>query len=91
MTSSKDTLGGVGCVADLCDALGIVAPSLYAAYGSKAELFNWAMKRYVETDFLPLDDILTLDSKPAEALTKLSVRRLNNIPATISGGVRHAR
>ena len=61
-------------VADLCLSLGIVAPSLYAAYGSKAELFNRAMKRYVETDFLPLDDILTPDSKPAEALTKLLVR-----------------
>lgn len=61
-------------VAELCDALGIVAPSLYAAYGSKAELFNRAMKRYVETDFLPLDDILTSDSKPVEALTELFVR-----------------
>ena len=61
-------------VADLCDALGIVAPSLYAAYGSKAELFNRAMKRYVETDFLPLDDILTPDSDPAQALTELFVR-----------------
>jgi len=61
-------------VAELCDALGIVAPSLYAAYGSKAELFNRAMKRYVATDFLPLDDILTSDSKPVEALTELFVR-----------------
>jgi len=61
-------------VADLCDALGIVAPSLYAAYGSKAELFNRAMKRYVETDFLPLKDILTADGDPAEALTDLFVR-----------------
>lgn len=61
-------------VADLCDALGIVAPSLYAAYGSKAELFNRAMKRYVETDFLPLEDILTPDGNPTEALTDLFVR-----------------
>jgi TetR/AcrR family transcriptional repressor for divergent bdcA len=61
-------------VADLCNALGIVAPSLYAAYGSKAELFNRAMKRYVETDFLPLDDILKGNSKPAEALTELFVK-----------------
>ncbi|MBO0143331.1 TetR/AcrR family transcriptional regulator [Agrobacterium sp. Ap1] len=61
-------------VADLCDALGIVAPSLYAAYGSKAELFNRAMGRYVENDFLPLDDILAPDSNPTEALTELFVR-----------------
>jgi TetR/AcrR family transcriptional repressor for divergent bdcA len=61
-------------VADLCDALGIVAPSLYAAYGSKAELFNRAMKRYVETDYLPLDEILTPDSDPTQALTALFVR-----------------
>lgn len=61
-------------VADLCDALGIVAPSLYAAYGSKAELFNRAMKRYVETDFLPLEEILTPDGNPTEALTDLFVR-----------------
>jgi len=65
-----DTVG----VADLCEALRIAPPSLYAAYGSKAELFNRAMKRYVETDFLPLDTILKPDREPVVALTELFVK-----------------
>jgi len=60
-------------VADLTEALGVVPPSLYAAYGSKAELFDRAMKRYAATEMLPLGDILTPASPPAEALSALFV------------------
>nr|WP_087573168.1 MULTISPECIES: TetR/AcrR family transcriptional regulator [unclassified Sphingomonas]AJW29486.1 putative transcriptional regulator, TetR family [Sphingomonas sp. JE1] len=60
-------------VADLTAALGIVPPSLYAAYGSKAELFERAMQRYASEQALPLDEILAPGKAPAEALTDLLV------------------
>lgn len=60
-------------VVDLTQALGIVPPSLYAAYGSKADLFERAMKRYAETETLPLADILTSERPPAEALAALFI------------------
>lgn len=60
-------------VADLTEALGISPPSLYAAYGSKAELFERALQRYVTTRSLPLDTIFAETRSPVEALTELFV------------------
>ena len=60
-------------IADLTQALGIVPPSLYAAYGSKLELFERALRSYTETDALPLGAILAADGTPAEVLTHLFV------------------
>ncbi len=60
-------------VADLTAALGIVPPSLYAAYGSKAELFERAMQRYAAEQALPLDEIFVPEKAPAQALTDLLV------------------
>lgn len=60
-------------VADLTQALGIVPPSLYAAYGSKLELFQRTLDEYVATDFLALDQILDSTASPAEELTELFV------------------
>ena len=34
---------------DLCDAMGIRSPSLYAAFGSKEALYLEAMEHYVKT------------------------------------------
>jgi len=42
---------------------------LYAAYGSKAELFERAMHRYASENALPVAKLLTLDRPPAEALS----------------------
>lgn len=39
-------------VSDLTNALGIAAPSLYAAFGSKADLYREALRRYEETSVL---------------------------------------
>jgi TetR/AcrR family transcriptional repressor for divergent bdcA len=58
-------------IADLTQALGVVPPSLYAAYGSKLELFERALRRYVSTDALPVGEILESKQKPAEVLTQL--------------------
>jgi TetR/AcrR family transcriptional repressor for divergent bdcA len=60
-------------IADLTTELGINPPSLYAAYGSKAELFERAMKRYASVRALPLDKLLAPGRPPAEALKALLV------------------
>ena len=60
---------GVG-VAALAEAMGINPPSLYAAFGSKAELFDEVLGRYARKA-LPVDDLLAPGSDPAQALTRL--------------------
>lgn len=60
-------------VADLTEALEIVPPSLYAAYGSKLGLFERALQSYVSTDALSLDELLNSELPPAEVLTDLLV------------------
>src|SRR5215510_3406628 len=58
-------------VGDLTARLGIAAPSLYAAFGSKAELYRAALVRYEEiSDFLDVSGV-------AEAPTlELAVRKV---------------
>lgn len=58
-------------LSDLTEAMNIKPPSFYAAYGSKAELFERAMRRYAGENALPLDKLLTPDLLPATALTSL--------------------
>jgi len=60
-------------LADLTEAMNIKPPSFYAAYGSKAELFERAMHRYVSENALPMDKLLAADLPPAEALASLLV------------------
>ena len=60
-------------VAELTEALGIVPPSLYAAYGSKLALFERALHSYVADHSLPLDQVLAADGTAAEVLTALFV------------------
>ncbi len=45
-------------VADLTKALDINPPSLYAAYGSKAGLYDQALRHYADEKSLPASDIL---------------------------------
>ena len=71
-------------VADLTDAMGINPPSFYAAFGSKAALFERALGRYAATDALPLATILQEDRPAAEALAALlaeAARRYTDDPA----------
>jgi len=60
-------------LADLTEAMNIKPPSFYAAYGSKAELFERVMHRYASENALPMDTLLAPDRLPAEALTALLV------------------
>jgi TetR/AcrR family transcriptional repressor for divergent bdcA len=68
-TSGYDAVG----IADLTQALGIVPPSLYAAYGSKLGLFERALGSYCANNTLPLEKYLRPGPPPAEALTDLLV------------------
>ena len=60
---------GVG-VAALAQAMGINPPSLYAAFGDKASLFEQVLARYAASA-LPIEDLLTTGAPPAQALTQL--------------------
>jgi len=60
-------------IAELTQALDVVPPSLYAAYGSKLALFERTLLSYVAKHSLPLDEILSADAPPAEVLTGLFV------------------
>lgn len=60
-------------LSDLTEAMNIKPPSFYAAYGSKAELFERAMRRYAGEKALPMDKLLTPDLLPATALTSLLI------------------
>lgn len=60
-------------IAELTKALGINPPSLYAAYGSKSELFRKVLEHYVTHEYLPLDNILASQSNPIEVLSDLFV------------------
>ena len=60
-------------LSDLTNAMNIKPPSFYAAYGSKAELFERAMRRYAGESALRLDRLLAPDRPPAQALTALLI------------------
>ena len=63
---------GVG-VAALTEALDINPPSLYAAYGSKAGLFERTLQRYVAEQALPLSEIFTPERPLGEAISHLFI------------------
>lgn len=48
-------------IADLCQAIGIAAPSLYHAFGSKADLYREAVRLYNASNLTP-DDIAAASS-----------------------------
>ncbi|MCP9223083.1 TetR/AcrR family transcriptional regulator [Erythrobacter sp. LQ02-29] len=55
-------------IADITAALGINPPSFYAAFGSKAALYDLVLKRYNDADAIPLDCLLRSDRPVAECL-----------------------
>ena len=60
-------------LSDLTEAMNIKPPSFYAAYGSKAQLFDRAMHRYASENALPMDTLLASNLPPAEALASLLI------------------
>lgn len=57
-------------VAALTEALGIAPPSFYAAFGSKAGLFERVLDRYA-SDAVPMDALFRPGRPPAEAVAAL--------------------
>jgi TetR/AcrR family transcriptional repressor for divergent bdcA len=68
-TRGYDAVG----VAELTQAMDIVPPSLYAAYGSKIALFERALTRYATRNWLPLEQLLSDKGTPPDVLTRLFV------------------
>jgi len=60
-------------IAELTQALDIVPPSLYAAYGSKLELFERTLKRYAERNALPLEQLLASEANPVDVLANVFI------------------
>jgi TetR/AcrR family transcriptional regulator, repressor for divergent bdcA len=58
-------------VADITAALGINPPSFYAAFGSKAALYQRVLDRYAEAGAIPLAAILRPDCSVADALAEV--------------------
>jgi TetR/AcrR family transcriptional regulator, repressor for divergent bdcA len=56
-------------VSDITEALGINAPSFYAAFGNKASLYARILQRWTEHDAIPLADLLRDDRPVAEGLS----------------------
>ncbi len=58
-------------IAKLTQALNINPPSLYAAYGSKANLFEFAIEAYIAENNLPVNEILAPERDTSDALKEL--------------------
>src|SRR3978361_2482525 len=56
---------------DLCDAMGIRSPSLYAAFGSKEALYLEAVEHYVQTIGPPVWDKLAEGTTARAGVEKL--------------------
>ncbi|MGF1603132.1 MAG: TetR/AcrR family transcriptional regulator [Thermosynechococcaceae cyanobacterium] len=64
---------GVG-VAELSQAIGIAAPSLYSAFGSKRSLFERVLQFYVQANGVWLPAALAAEDRLEDAITYLFVR-----------------
>lgn len=58
-------------VADLTKALGINPPSFYAAFGSKAQMYEKVLDRYALSGAIPIVEILKADRPLAESLAQV--------------------
>ncbi len=67
---------GVG-IAELSQAIGIAAPSLYAAFGNKRSLFEQVLARYVTLNSRWLLEALALEDKLEVVFTNLFVAAAN--------------
>jgi AcrR family transcriptional regulator len=65
---------------DLCDAMSIRSPSLYAAFGSKEALYLEAVERYVRTIGPPIWDRLADGATARAGLEKLLLAATESLP-----------
>jgi AcrR family transcriptional regulator len=65
---------------ELCDAMGIRSPSLYAAFGSKEALYLEAMEHYVRTVGPPVWDNLLTATTARTAVEKVLLAGMETLP-----------
>jgi AcrR family transcriptional regulator len=69
---------------DLCDAMGIRSPSLYAAFGSKEALYLEAIDHYVRTVGPPIWDKLEEGPTARAGVENLLLAGAENLPQSVS-------
>jgi AcrR family transcriptional regulator len=65
---------------DLCDAMGISSPSLYAAFGSKEALYLEAVEHYVRTQGPPVWDKLAEGATARAGIENLLIAWTESLP-----------
>ncbi|APG09377.1 TetR family transcriptional regulator [Bradyrhizobium japonicum] len=65
---------------DLCDAMGVSSPSLYAAFESKEALYLAAIKHYVETQGQPVWDRLAEGATARAGIENLLIGAAETLP-----------
>jgi AcrR family transcriptional regulator len=67
-------------VNDLCDAMGVGSPSLYAAFGSKEALYVEAIEHYVRTQGPPIWQKLAEGATARAGIENLLIAATNSMP-----------
>ena len=65
---------------DLCDAMGVRSPSLYAAFGSKEALYLEAVEHYVRTQGPPVWDKLAEGATARAGIENLLIAATGSLP-----------
>ncbi len=65
---------------DLCDAMGVRSPSLYAAFGSKEELYLEAIEHYVQTQGPPVWGKLAEGATARAGIESLLIAGTESLP-----------
>jgi AcrR family transcriptional regulator len=65
---------------DLCDAMGVGSPSLYAAFGSKEALYLEAIEHYVRTQGPPIWDKLAVGATARAGIENLLIAAAGSLP-----------
>ena len=65
---------------DLCDAMGVRSPSLYAAFGSKEALYLEAFEHYVQTEGPPVWDPLAEAATARAGVEKFLIAGTEQLP-----------
>jgi AcrR family transcriptional regulator len=65
---------------DLCDAMGVASPSLYAAFGSKEALYLEAVEHYAEIQGAPVWDKLAKGTTARTGIENLLIAATESLP-----------
>src|SRR5436190_6693907 len=73
-------------IADLTDALDINPPSLYAAFGSKEELFREALGLYVRAYGIPIERAIAEEKTALDVIVRTMLEAARLLPAVATPG-----